>query len=91
MAPTLDTLQPGDVIVYAECKSLARLREITKGRPAPQIAAAEAAWRAALAGRVSLLQRRTGDGMIQYLAVGRTAIDRHPVQPHYQEVARRAA
>jgi hypothetical protein len=92
MSISIDKLQPGEVVVYATTTSLARLRESIKRQPAPQLASAEAAWEAALAGRVDLLQRRKG-AVIEYIAIGRAAVDRHPVQPHYQEVAvrRRAA
>jgi hypothetical protein len=88
----LDKLQPGEVVVYATTTSLARLRDSTKRQPALQIASADAAWQAALTGRVDLLQRRRG-AVIEYIAIGRAAVDRHPVQPMLVEgeMRRRAA
>jgi hypothetical protein len=71
-------LEPGSVLVYCETSSLARLG--AKHPEDPQIAAADAAWRLALEGRVDLLQRRSGNG-IQYVLVGRYEVDRRPVLP----------
>lgn len=76
----LDTLRPGDVVIYTETGSLARLRASTKRQPNPQIAAADAAWRLACEGRVDLVQRRCESGF-QYLAIARREVDRQPVLP----------
>jgi hypothetical protein len=93
MSISIDKLQPGELIIYYEGMSLARGRNTTAYKPDPQLAAADAAWEAALAGRVDLLQRHTGDGTIEYVVIRRRAIDRRPVLPHYREieVGRRAA
>jgi len=80
----IDVLAPGQSVVYFKGSSLARLR--AKRQPDPQVAAADAAFRLAVEGRVDLIQRRCESGF-QYLAVGRHAVDRQPVQPHYQEIA----
>ena len=57
MSIDLDKLQPGSALVYFEGpEPLARLR--AKHPADPQVAAAAAAWRLALAGRVDLLQKR---------------------------------
>jgi hypothetical protein len=85
MSIDFDALRPGEVVIYAKCGSLARLRASTKRQPDPQLEAANAAWQAALRGQIDLLQRRCESGF-QYLAIGRRALDPQPVQPHYQEV-----
>jgi hypothetical protein len=82
MSISLDKLKPGEAIVYYKGWSLARGRNTTAAEPDPQLAAADAAWQAALAGRVDLLQRRTGDG-VEYIAIRRRAIDRRPVLSHH--------
>jgi hypothetical protein len=87
MSDELEKLRPGEAVIYAECKSLAKLR--AKDRENPQVAAADAAWDLALAGWISLVQRRTGNGTIAYLAIGRRQVDSHPVLPHHQETAMR--
>jgi hypothetical protein len=91
MSISIGELQPGEAVVYYKGRSLARGRNTTAEEPNLWLAAADAAWQAALAGRVDLLQRRTGDGMIEYVAVGRRKIDRRPVLSHHQEVQRHAA
>jgi hypothetical protein len=74
----------GDSAVYFEGASLARLK--AKDPANPQIAAAELAWRLAVAGRAILVQRRTDKGF-QYLVIGRRTVDRQPVEPLRQEIA----
>jgi hypothetical protein len=88
MLVDIEKLQAGEAVIYAECRSLGRLR--VKHPTDPQVAAADAAWRLALAGRVDLMQRRVGD-KFQYIAVKRWTVDRQPVQPVLPSQAVRCA
>jgi hypothetical protein len=86
--PGLGKLRPGEAIIYFEGTSLARHK--VKHPEDPQLEAADLAWREALAGRVSLVQRRTDKGF-EYRAIGRSQVDRTPVLPHHHEIAARRA
>jgi hypothetical protein len=85
MSIDVSRLRPGQSVVYYEgAEPLARLR--SKHPEDPQLAAADAAWRLALEGRVDLGQRRTDKG-VAYVAIARRQVDRSPVKSHHQEVA----
>jgi hypothetical protein len=71
----LGSLQPGQSVVYAMTKNLARAR-LTE-----RLELADAAWDAALRGEVDLSQRRLKDGRVAYLATRRRVVDRTPVKP----------
>jgi hypothetical protein len=78
MTADLEHLQPGDRVIYYT-GSLASDRRAKKSPAA--LAAADEAWRAALAGRVDLLQHRLPDGRLEYIAIRRRAVDKRPVEP----------
>jgi hypothetical protein len=86
MSDELEKLRPGEAVVYFEGANLARQR--VKDREDPQIAAADLAWDLALAGRVSLVQRRTDKGF-EYIVIERSQPDRTPVLAHHAETAMR--
>jgi hypothetical protein len=90
MSINIDALAPGEDVIYAECGSLARLRQTTAKRPDPRLEAAQAGWEAALVGRVDLVQRRCESGF-QYLAIARHEVDRRPVLPVLASQGVRAA
>jgi hypothetical protein len=79
MTSTLDTLEPGQSFVY-HTSGISLARDRGKKRSAA-IVLADEAWQAAVRGEVDLVQRRSGNGVVEYIAVKRRRRDPRPPLP----------